>query len=55
MSRGMARKVLVSLKSLLKANNCAHLADDVAIGMDACTKPCSRSAATSRPPARSAG
>jgi hypothetical protein len=39
MSRAMGRKVLVSLKSLLKANNCAHLAGDVAIGMDARTKP----------------
>src|SRR4029077_2785319 len=38
MSRAMARKVLVSLKSLLKANNCAHLADDVTIGTDARSK-----------------
>ena len=38
MSRAMARKVLVSLKSMLKANNCAHLADDVTIGMDARSK-----------------
>ena len=38
MSRAMARKVLVSLKSMLKANNCGHLADDVTIGMDARSK-----------------
>jgi Phage integrase, N-terminal SAM-like domain len=42
MSRAMARKVLVSLKSLLKANNCAHLADDVAIGTDARTQASAR-------------
>jgi hypothetical protein len=51
----MARKVLVSLKSLLKANNCAHLADDVAIGMDARTKPLLEIGRDIRPPARSAG
>jgi len=33
-SRAMARKVFVSLKSLLKANHCGHLAADVAIGVD---------------------
>ena len=38
MSRALARKVLVSLKSLLKANNCGHVADDVAIGVDARSK-----------------
>ena len=38
LSRALARKVLVSLKSLLKANNCTHLADDVTIGTDARTK-----------------
>jgi integrase len=38
MSRAMARKVLVSLKSLLKANNCTHLTGDVTIGTDARTK-----------------
>jgi integrase len=38
MSRAMARKVLVSLKSILKANNCAHLAGDVTIGTDARAK-----------------
>ena len=38
MSRAMARKVLVSLKSILKANNCAHLGDDVTIGTDARSK-----------------
>jgi integrase len=39
MSRVMARKVLVSLKSILKANNCGHLAGDVTIGTDARAKP----------------
>jgi integrase len=39
MSRAMARKVLVSLKSILKANNCSHLAGDVTIGTDARGKP----------------
>jgi integrase len=34
MSRAMARKVLTSFKSLLKANKCGHLADDVSIGAD---------------------
>jgi integrase len=34
LSRALARKVLVSLKSMFKANNCAHLADDVTIGTD---------------------
>jgi integrase len=38
MSRALARKVMVSLKSLLKANQCGHLADDVVIGVDARTK-----------------
>ena len=37
-SRAMARKVLVSLKSILKTNNCAHLAGDVTIGTDARAK-----------------
>jgi integrase len=34
MSRAMAKKVMVSLKSLLKANGCGHVADDVTIGVD---------------------
>jgi integrase len=33
-SRPMARKVMVSFKSLLKANGCGHLAADVTIGAD---------------------
>jgi integrase len=39
MSRVMARKVMVSLKSILKANSCGHLAGDVTIGTDARAKP----------------
>jgi integrase len=34
LSRPLARKVLTSLKSLLKAAGCAHVAADVAIGMN---------------------
>jgi integrase len=34
MSRALARKVLTSFKSMLKANKCSHLVDDVSIGTD---------------------
>src|SRR6516165_6065248 len=34
MSRAMARKVLVSLKSLLKSAKCGHLADGIRIALD---------------------
>jgi integrase len=34
MSRAMARKVLVSLKSLLKSAKCGHLADGIRISLD---------------------
>src|SRR5262249_5810285 len=34
MSRAMARKVLVSLKSLLKSARCGHLADGIRIALD---------------------
>jgi integrase len=34
MSRALARKVLTSFKSLLKANKCSHIVDDVSIGSD---------------------
>jgi integrase len=39
MSRALARKVMVSLKSILKANKCGHVANDVSIGMDGRSKP----------------
>jgi integrase len=39
LSRPLARKVLVSLKSILKANKCGHVADDVSIGIDKRSKP----------------